>query len=167
MDQAPCPLQASEGWRPEAWFVAVQRQELCQLSSWHGEAEQGVGMDPDLEERGDGELVWDELGEKEIQATAIQLCLAWIQKEEVTEDSSGTSGEITRHGMWYQLHLGRSSWPEVLQFKEEKKEEEQSWRTWLCLTCLCSFARECVAVRLCFNKAAVDNLLQGCHGVKM
>ena len=85
MDQVPCPLQASEGWRPEAWLVAAQRRELCQLSSWHGEAKQRAGVDPDPEEGGDGGLVWDEPDEKEMQAMAVQPCLVRIRREEKKE----------------------------------------------------------------------------------
>ena len=99
MDQAPCPLPASEGWRPEVWLVEAQRRELYQLSSWYGGAEQRAGVDPDPEEGGDGEFVWDELGEKEIQVTAIQPYLVWIRKEEVMGSSSGTREETAGRGM--------------------------------------------------------------------
>jgi hypothetical protein len=125
MDQAPCPLQASEGWRPEAWLVAVQRRELCQLSSWHGEAEQGVGMDPDPEEGGDGELVWDELGEKEIQATAIQPCLFWIRKEEVMEDCPGRLGRLRDTECGISCIQGSQAGPKSCSSRRRRKKKSR------------------------------------------
>jgi hypothetical protein len=35
----PPHTQPSEVWRPEAWFVAVQKQELCQIS-WYLKTEE-------------------------------------------------------------------------------------------------------------------------------
>jgi hypothetical protein len=48
-----------------------------------------LDVDQDPEEGGEGGLVRDELGEKEVQVTATQPCLTRIQKEEVTKVRPG------------------------------------------------------------------------------